>query len=108
MNIPWKKTKSPLRGAAAALILFLILLLFLWVGASEVSRRSALESTRLLTEAVDRAVVQCYAVEGMYPPNVEYLEDHYGLLVDHDRYIVHYEAFASNLFPTIAVIPLYQ
>ena len=26
--------------------------------------------------------MQCYALEGAYPPNLEYLEDNYGLILD--------------------------
>ena len=56
--------------------------------------------------AIRRASVQCYAIEGRYPPSVEYLEEHYGIVVDSDKYAVFYDGFASNLMPDITVIPL--
>ena len=31
-----------------------------------------------LKKAIARASVQCYAIEGRYPPSIEYLEEHYG------------------------------
>ena len=46
----------------------------------------------------------CYAAEGIYPPNLEYLEEHYGIQVDRERYTVVYEVFASNLMPDITVL----
>ncbi len=101
-----EKTRGPVRGLAGPLILFLLLMLFLWTGSSAVSQSSGRESGRILEDAVRRAVVQCYVCEGMYPPDLQYLTDHYGLSVDTDNFIVHYEAFASNLFPTITVISL--
>jgi hypothetical protein len=57
-----------------------------------------------LEEAVRRGAVACYAAEGMYPPDLAYLETHYGLQVDRERYTVIYEVFASNLMPDVTVL----
>ena len=60
-------------------------------------------------EAVERAVLrsagQCYAVEGVYPSELSYLEEHYGLTINHRDFIVTYEAFSSNLPPDVRVLP---
>lgn len=64
----------------------------------------ARQSAEAVQEAVLRSAVQCYAVEGAYPSSVSYLEEHYGLLIDHDTYIVSYDAFSSNLLPDVAVL----
>lgn len=50
------------------------------------------------------AAVQCYAVEGVFPPDLQYLEDNYGLVVDKDMYIVIYEAFSTNIMPDVSVL----
>ncbi|MBR6739883.1 MAG: hypothetical protein IKM04_02295 [Clostridia bacterium] len=63
--------------------------------------RTALENTE---RALRRAAAACYAVEGVYPPSVDYLIEHYGLAVDLDRYAVFYEVYAENLMPDITVI----
>ena len=55
-----------------------------------------------------RACIQCYAIEGRYPPSVEYLEENYGIQIDHDKYNVFYDGFASNIMPEITVIPVEQ
>ena len=57
-------------------------------------------------QAVRRAAVQCYALEGSYPSDLTYLEQHYGLMLNHDRYVVHYQSLGSNLMPQIAVFSL--
>lgn len=57
-----------------------------------------------LEEAIRRGAVACYAAEGIYPPNLEYLEAHYGIQVDRERYTVVYEIFASNLMPDVTVL----
>lgn len=60
--------------------------------------------TQLVRDAVKNAAVTCYAVEGAYPMDLEYLRVHYGLAFDEERYVVVYDAFASNLMPAIRVM----
>ena len=67
------------------------------------SGRSA-EDLKQLEQALRRGCVACYAAEGIYPPNLEYLEEYYGLQIDETRYTVHYSAFAENLMPDITVL----
>ena len=62
------------------------------------------EGRRQLEQAVRRGAVACYAAEGIYPPDLEYLEEHYGIQVDRERYTVEYEIFASNLMPDVTVL----
>jgi len=69
---------------------------------------SRYDETRLkeVRDTVLSAVSQCYALEGAYPPDLGYLEENYGLILDRSRYIYHYEIFASNIFPDVKVLPL--
>ncbi len=53
--------------------------------------------------AIQRGALQCYAVEGVYPPDLQYLEENYGLQVNTQDFYVTYEAFASNLPPSVRV-----
>lgn len=57
-----------------------------------------------LETALRRAAVACYAAEGIYPPTVQYLTDHYGIQIDREKYHVFYEVFAENLMPDITVL----
>ena len=61
------------------------------------------ESAVAIKDAVERCARQCYVVEGVYPPNLEYLEDNYGLQINKKDFYVTYDAFASNLPPTVVV-----
>ncbi len=70
--------------------------------ADAATQNERLEGTR---RAVLRAVVHCYAVEGVYPPGLEYLEENYGLSIDRETFVVDYRPIASNLMPDITVIP---
>ena len=99
-----KKTDTFWKGLILPILIFLCLLVFLSIGIGNVSSASDEESRQILQDAVLRATVQCYAIEGMYPPDIKYLEDNYGIVYDHDRFIVHYEVFAGNILPDITVI----
>lgn len=94
------------RGLILPVCLFLLLFLFLLFGIRNISAVSDRESMELLEEAVLRATIQCYAIEGMYPPDIQYLEDKYGIVYDHNRYIIHYEIFAGNILPDITVVDI--
>ncbi len=64
----------------------------------------AQEGLEQLENALRRGAVACYAAEGVYPPTVDYLCEHYGVQVDESRYHVFYEIFAQNLMPQITVL----
>lgn len=91
------------RGFLAVMLALALVLVCAWaagcVGADIDGQGAA-----SLKNAVLRSAVQCYAVEGYYPEDLNYLTDHYGLQINHQRYIVVYEAFASNLPPQVTVL----
>lgn len=61
------------------------------------------KSCNILSESVRKAAVHCYAVEGQYPENIEYLKENYGITYNEKRFMVHYEMIGSNLMPDIFV-----
>lgn len=94
-----KKTKIgfiPLVMAVAVLLLAM--------GISGLEQDYRAEGKRALEEAVRQTALGCYAAEGVYPPDVAYMQEHYGLQYDESRYTVSYEIYASNLMPDITVL----
>lgn len=83
--------------ALLAVLCFLVAVVRLERGRQE-------EGLGQLENALRRAAVSCYAAEGFYPPDVDYMRQRYALQWDETRYIVHYERFASNLMPDITVL----
>lgn len=69
-------------------------------------QRADSEALSLAEQTLRRSAVECYALEGVYPADVDYLYENYGVSVDRERYIVHYEYVASNLMPNITVLPI--
>ena len=88
----------------AIVLLMILLICGVWVLVSRVGTKSDTAQTQFVTEAVHNAALTCYAVEGAYPTDLEYLRAHYGLAYDQDRYMVRYESYGSNLMPDISVI----
>ena len=98
-----KEKRRPWAGICmAALILALLLWFFTAVG--NLSRDSGTEGRGQLETALRRAAVACYAAEGVYPPTIDYLREHYGVQIEEEKYIVFYEIFANNLMPDITVL----
>ena len=64
------------------------------------------EGREQLELALRRAAVACYAAEGIYPPTLDYLTQHYGVQIQSERYAVFYDIFADNLMPEITVLDL--
>ena len=97
--------RKRIRAGAALLLSALVLGLVLFLsGLSNLESGRRSEGKQQLEEAVRRGAVACYAAEGIYPPDLAYLEEHYGIQVDRAHYTVVYEAFASNLMPDITVL----
>ncbi len=96
--------KYAARCGGSAVMFGLVVGAFL-AGTSPLLERAETEGAETLRQAITQACVQCYAIEGRYPPSVDYLKAHYGISIDEERYYVFYEGFASNLMPDITVIP---
>lgn len=86
------------------ILLFFLLLLFFGAAVSQLDFRRQAEGKRHLETTLRRAAVSCYATEGVYPSDVAYLLDHYGVSFDEETYIIRYELFASNWMPDITVL----
>lgn len=97
MNFIWKLFST---------ILVLSFLVFFFQGIRTVDHTTAAEQSKSLEQAIRRSVAQCYAVEGTYPPSLDYLKEHYGLFYDTELFYVDYTAIGSNIMPDISIIPL--
>lgn len=105
MRSRFGKQKKPVgRGILLPLLTFAALGVLFLSGLQGVSRTSSAEQLRAVERAVTRAVRQCYAIEGRYPSGLGYLEEHYGLVLDHEKYIIQYDIFASNIMPSVLVL----
>ena len=84
-------------------LIFIVIVIFLIGGLNDTAESSLEEGRKIAENSVSRAAASCYAFEGAYPSNFEYLAENYGVNIDPDKYIIHYVSFAPNLMPDIGV-----
>lgn len=100
-HIQKKKKEFTLLGSVllilAALFLFSLL-------SSHLDAVNKSEQKKLLETAVTRCITECYALEGTYPPDIDYLTKHYGLTYDSSQYYIDYQYIGSNLRPDVMIL----
>ena len=89
---------------ALGVALFAAIAVWMVRGVQDAARMSDAEGLRLAQEAIERAVISCYSLEGVYPATYEDLKAKSGLAIDEEKYIVIYEIFASNIRPSVTVL----
>lgn len=99
-----RKNRKNVFAAVGIPILAVVVLLGFGTALSNLQQGKSEEGMRQLERAIQRAVVTCYVTEGIYPPDIEYLQENYGIQIDEKRYTVMYDVFASNLMPDITVL----
>jgi len=86
------------------LVLLTVILIFVIYGVRDASSNSEQLQYDMTMRAISRALADCYAIEGHYPPNIQYLFDNYRISVDEEKYLVIYDIFAPNISPTVRLI----
>ena len=99
--------KTASHGFARPLVFALIAVVLLaglsGAGVWYLSETSLEMQTETVLSNVKRAMLTCYAVEGAYPMTIDELVENYGLHYNKERFIVFYDAFASNVMPEVRV-----
>ena len=101
-----KKRKGILGEIGFPVLSFMAAVLIVLIAIRNFSQGTDEQLLATVEQNVTRSIVQCYALEGEYPPNIAYLEENYGLYVDQSRFLVHHVRIAGNLMPQIQIIPL--
>lgn len=97
-----KVTKSRARLWIALALLLLAGLVIALTGAERAEKGE--NAAAAIRETVESSARQCYVIEGVYPPSLQYLEDNYGLEINTEEYYVVYDVYASNLPPAVKVV----
>ena len=95
-----------MRSMIAPVLFTLVVMGMILYGLQQTEASSRAEAMRILEDSIRRAVVTCYAIEGRYPESIAYIEENYNIHVDRDKFVVHYQIFATNIMPDIMVIEL--
>ncbi len=86
------------------LLAFLLLFVLFYSGIQSVSETTAEKQRESLETALTRSISQCYAVEGAYPPNLDYIVEHYGLIYDDSLFYIDYQPIGSNIMPDVTIL----
>ncbi len=73
-------------------------------GVQKLGNGGQAENLKQIDSSIRKATLTCYAVEGVYPPTVDYLKENYGIQIDEEKYTVYYEIFGDNIMPEITVM----
>jgi hypothetical protein len=98
-----RKRKSRIAPIAVTGAVFTVFAAFAITMLNGASATAGDEAAAALERSITRAAVSCYAFEGWYPDCISYLETHYNLVLDRERYMIHYDKIADNIMPIIAV-----
>lgn len=101
-----KKERKKKGTLILPIIVCLIMAAILWSSSSRIFHETGKRQEESTRDAIMRGAVQCYAIEGRYPESLSYLEKHYGISYDKNKFVVSYEIVGSNTMPQVSVIPL--
>lgn len=88
------------------IIAFIILFLIFYDAIGSVDETTAKQQHNHLVKSLQRNISQCYAVEGTYPPSLDYIKENYGLTYDDNLVFIDYQFIGTNIYPDITIIPL--
>ena len=100
-----KNRRGGLLGILGTIALFIALIVLFNYGINNLTQANEDEALEAVRNAVTRAAIQFYALEGRFPPHLEYLEERFGLQLDHERFEIIYSAFGANVMPQIFITP---
>ena len=93
-----------LRSGLNYLILCALLIGLFLFGVNRFAKETISYQEDTLILALQKDIAQCYAIEGFFPPDLDYLKDHYGLVYDTSIFTVDYTAFGSNMYPDVTIL----
>ena len=85
-------------------LLFLLIYGGFYLGMHFTSAETDQKQTEILHAAIAQSIAHCYATEGHYPENLEYLKEHYGIRYNSEKYFVDYQVLGENIFPDVTII----
>lgn len=106
--MPYETLEKPRRQRALRWVLVALVALLVviggWFALTKMNEGLQEQAELSVRNAVLDSAKQCCAIEGSYPSSLHYLEENYGLVVNHENYAITYEAFAANVMPSVVVV----
>ncbi len=103
MHLYKKNKRIPNKGVILMIAIFVLFISFFYSQIGDLSKEMTSSNVDAVSRAIENAIITCYAIEGSYPESIEYIEKHYGVIIDYDNFFVDYSIVAGNLKPAVAV-----
>jgi len=86
----------------AAVFVLVVLVFCLWLHTIQANDLARQEQT--LEAALHKSILTCYALEGRYPRDFDYLMEHYPVIYDQTVFHVDYRFQGENLLPEVTIL----
>jgi len=95
-------SKFVITGIIGAVVIYMLM------GVSSMSAGDSEAQADKVSQLIEKALIQCYALEGSYPSESQFEEkmNKYGVILNHDKYVFFYESFSANIMPDVLVTPI--
>ena len=100
----FKQSNHPLKSAAATVVTIVLVFVLFVAAIGSVSDSTVDRQQESLETALNRAIAYCYAVEGSYPENLDYIKTHFGVTWDESSFYVDYRVQGGNIYPDVTVL----
>ena len=100
-----KERKRRRKRTVVAILVVVAIVAGLVLGLRGLGKSTREQGATALRQSILDAALRCCAIEGSYPLTLSHLEKDYGLRINHNDYIITYEAYASNIAPSVVVVP---
>lgn len=100
------RKKKKVNRTLVSIIIFALMIAAFLFAINYTSQATLNHQEEALNEALERDIVMCYAQNGYYPPSLDYIKEHYGLIYDDALFLVNYQPVADNIRPNYIVIRL--
>jgi len=90
---------SYLVPALAVAVIFCLM----FYGILQVAQANDRAQADALRTTINRDVLHCYASEGKYPPDLDYISEKYGFSYDSNKYKIEYVLQEDNSLPAVTV-----
>lgn len=97
------KAKEKKISIAGRIVVIAIIIGLFIVGSNYFLNSQYLDSESRISDAIYRDMIHCYSIEGYYPPSVEYMEEHFGLIYDKEKYYIEYSIIGDSIMPTFEI-----
>ncbi len=99
----FKKNTSVNKPIILSIIVFVCIFMFFIFAISNTKDEIGANEKDNLIQAIDNAVVSCYATTGAYPESIDEIIEKYGIIIDNEKFIVQYDVISSNVKPNVTI-----